>query len=66
MNCENNYSYYLEKFHEAKNDLIQINKTNILNEYLIEKENRGKNKINTTEYYNSYNIFKYLCCFYRK
>jgi hypothetical protein len=66
MNGENNYSYYLEKFHEAKNDLIQINNTNILNEYLIEKENREKNKIYTKEYYNYYNIFKFLCCFYRK
>jgi hypothetical protein len=66
MNGENNYSYYLEKFHETKNELIQINNTNNLNEYLIEQENKEENKINTTEYYNSYNIFKYLCCFFRK
>jgi hypothetical protein len=49
-NGENSYSYYLEKFHEAKNNWIHTNNTNNLNKYLIEEENKLKNKINNKNY----------------
>tara|TARA_E500000178_G_C16969839_1_gene730382 strand:- start:1291 stop:1587 length:297 start_codon:yes stop_codon:yes gene_type:complete len=54
-NGENCYSYYLEKFHEAKNNWIHTNNTNNLNKYLIEEENKLKNKINNKNYNNKNN-----------
>ena len=76
-NGENSYSYYLEKFHEAKNNWIHTNNTNNLNKYLIEEENKLKNKINNKNYNTNTNNntdtnsisnsnSKYWCCLYRK
>ena len=54
-NGENSYSYYLEKFHEAKNNCIHTNNT-YYNTYY--NDNIRGNKY--------YNILKYWCCLYRK